>query len=306
MTKPIQRRVSASRLNSLADCTMKFYLNEFLRLPEKVWPRTVAGTISHSVLEALARDRHRYHYDLVKEKGTIYASPAISRLVRAWKLKENISDEIIADIDGMCMVALNETDFLDTEAIERFDPEHEFKFELSNGGIVKGFIDRLARYEDKFVIWDYKTARDKHTKNEVAESFQSSVYQLYVWKKFKMPAEVRYVFLRHPPTPRTPQKHLMVTPPATSFQHEGFEGYLEYMHELINGFNEGQAATHYHDDEGFCQRVCSYYRPFDYNQVRKKTGQLVGNFSLDLTPQLNEDEEMETLHFNGCKRWNYT
>lgn len=305
MTKPIQRRVSASRLNSLADCTMKFFLNEYLRLPEKVWPRTVAGTISHSVLEALARDRHHYHYDLVKEKGTIYASPAIARLVRTWKEKENISDVIIADIDEMCMVAINKTDFLDTEAEERFDPEHEFKFTLSNGGVVKGFIDRLARHKDRFVIWDYKTARDKFTKNDVAESFQSAVYQLYVWKKFQMPAEVRYVFLRHPPTPRAPQKHIMVTPPATSFQHEGFEGYLEYMHELINAFDENKAATHYHDDEGFCERVCSYRRPFQYLHVEKPSGELVGNYFLDLAPQVKDDEVSSIQTFKGCKRWNY-
>lgn len=306
MNDKIQRRVSASRLNDVADCTMKFYLREYLRMPEKVWPRTIAGTVCHSILEALATEKHRYHYDVVKEKGSIYASGAIARLARTWKAKHNISDQVFDDIDAMCMVALNHTDFLDKEAVEKFAPEHEFQFTLPNGGTVKGFIDRLARHTDKFIIWDYKTAREKFTKNDVAESFQSSVYQLYVWKTFQMPAEVRYVFLRHPPTRTTPQKHIMVTPPASPIQLAGFEDYLCYMSDLVNHFDENVAKTNYHADEGFCQRVCTYRNPFEYNSIRKLDGTHVGNYLLDSTPQLKDDEVMETLWFKGCARWNYS
>lgn len=299
------RRISASRLNAIDQCTMKYYLHEILGLPEKTWPRTHAGSTSHSVLEALARPKHRAHYDAVKAANSIYGSAAIGRLVRLWQSRTKMKDEIVADVDAMCMLAINQTDFLDEGAIRRFDPEHEFNMTLPSGGIVKGYIDRLAQYPDRWVIWDYKSQRERFTAKEVKDSYQSLTYQLYLWKTFGVLAEVRYVLLRHPPTKRTPEKHIQITPPATPAQLIGFEQYLDHMWGVVNSFGMTEAHAGYCGDEGFCLRVCSYRYPMTYLAVvDQATGQTISTHMLDNPPNLAYNQRVEERSFSGCARFN--
>jgi len=309
--QPPLRRISASRLNSIEQCSMKFYLNEILGLPEKTWARTHAGSAAHGILECLARDKHRLHHDIIKSAQTIYASPAVSRLVRAWQWKTKMPNDIVADIDAMCLVAINHSNFLDVGAIRRFDPEHEFTMTLGNGAVIRGFIDRLAQFSDRWVISDFKTAREKHSKKEVASSYQSLCYQLYIWKTFGALAEVRYYFLRHPPTKMTPQKHVMVTPPATPAQLIGFEAYLEYMYKVVNSFGLAEAHSNYCADEGFCERVCSHRRPYDYWDITKADGApsrriwIDPKMGLDISPPELYDGEVATkMRSSGCPKFN--
>lgn len=300
------RRISASRIKLINDCTFRFWASEFLKIPEKTWPRTHVGSVVHGVLEPLAKPKRRALHDLVKKAGTIYVSPALSRLVRAWQYKTKIEPKLMKDIDPMVMLVLNETNFLDVGAIKVFEPEHEFDIILRNGGKVKGYIDRMAQYADKWIIWDYKSQKNKFETEEVLHNFQSLMYQLYVWKNFGILAEVRFVLLRHSPTKSKPTNHIQVTPPPTVEQLLGYELYLEYMWELVNKFTEADACSKFKtDDDGFCERVCSYYKPSYYVSIKKKnTNELVGNFMVDSAPQVKEDEWSETLYFEGCPRWN--
>jgi hypothetical protein len=303
---PPTRRLSASRLKLLSDCTWRFYASEYLLWPEKVWPRTHLGTIAHAVLEALYRDRHRKTHDAIKEAGTIYVSPSVSRLVRILQVKLNISDELIADIDPMVMLALTQTNFLDVGAIRRFDPEHEFTMTLPSGGKVRGYIDKMAEYSDEWIVWDFKSQKNRFTKDELDDSFQSMTYQWYVYRTFGKLATVKYVMLRHPPTNRTPEKHIQITPPATPEQLEGFESYLDYIHGQINQFGLQEARSGMKtDDDGFCRNVCSYFTPKTYISIRKKsTKELVKNYLPEFAPQPKEDEYAEEAHHSGCPRWN--
>lgn len=306
MSKPEPRRLSASRLKLLSDCSFRFYASEYLLWPEKVWPRTHCGSIVHGVLECLYRDRHRHHHDVIKTAGTIHASPAVSRLVRAWQYKTKVNDILMADIDPMTMVVINHTNFLDEGAIRRFEPEHEFTMVLSNGGKIRGYIDKMAQYEDKWVVWDFKSQKDRFTEDELKNSFQSTMYQWYIWKTFGALAEIRYVLLRHPPTKKTPDKHLQITPPATPAQLIGFETYLEHMFNVINDFGPKDAESAMKmDDDGFCRNVCSYYTPKTYIAIRKKdTKQLVKTYLPEYAPPLKPDEYAEELRHGGCPRWN--
>lgn len=300
-----QRRISASRLNAIDQCTMKYYLREICGLPEKTWARTHAGSAAHSVLEVLSYPKHKAHYDAVMATQSIYASPAVSRLVKLWQSRTKMPDEVVADIDSMCMVALNHSDFLDDGATEHFAPEHEFKMTLSNGVVVKGFIDRLARYDKYFIIKDYKTARNKHTKAEVRDSYQSLTYQLYIWKTFGMLSEVRYYFLRHAPTKRAPDKHVMITPPASPEQLAGFEQYLEHMGKTVNAFGLAEAYSGLCEDTGFCDRVCSYRHPLTYLAiVDESTGSTLSTHMLDNPPNLGHNQRIEQRTHGGCPRYN--
>ncbi len=289
---------------------MKFYLNEIVGLPEKVWPRTSAGVVAHGILECLARDKHRLQHDVVKAAQTIYASPSVVRLLRAWTHNTKMPHDIVADIDSMCMVAINHTNFLDDGAIRRFDPEHEFTLTLSSGAVIRGYIDRLAQFADRWVISDFKTAREKHSKKEVAQSYQSLCYQLYIYKTFGALAEVRYFFLRHAPTKMTPNKHVMITPPATPAQLAGFEAYLEHMYKVVNSFGLAEAHSNYCADSFFCQRVCSFYKPGVYWSISKPDGStrkiwIDSKMGLDIQePILYDGETCQKLTSAGCPRYN--
>lgn len=307
-TKPA-RRVSASRLAAIETCTMQFYLKEILGLPEKQWEKTAAGSAAHSVLEALRKDKNREYHDRIKEAQTIYAVPAIGRLVRAWHYKTRMSDKIVADIDAMCLVAINDTNFLDLDADERFEPEHEFKLTFANGAELKGFIDRLARHGDVFRIHDYKSAGRKKTKLEVEDNYQSLSYQLYVWLTFGKLAEVRYYFLRFPPSKRYPGNHVMITMPATPTQLKGFALYVQHMWEVINAFSPQDATSGYCIDEGFCDNVCSFRRPFKYLKVKAAGSDDEKRYWVDPKTGKSDyqprpgDKVEETKH-PGCPRWN--
>jgi RecB family exonuclease len=300
-----QQRISASGLKSLEKCSYAFYLTRYLKLPEKTWPRTHVGTIVHSILEMLRLEKHRKHYEAVMLYGSIYGSKAIERLVKFWIYKVKLASDLVGDLDPMAMLVLNKTNFMDIGATETFPPEHEFTLNLPNGAVIRGYIDRLARHGDVMKIWDYKSQRERFTSNELTNNFQAMTYQLYVWKHFKLPAEVTFVQLRHPPTSRTPQKHLQIVPPATPDQLAGFEEYLEHIYQVLQGFGLKEAYSNFCNDFGFCKNVCTFFKPFRYISVKKKdTKELVGNYMIDNVPQLKDNEYSEELEFSGCPKHN--
>lgn len=300
------RRISASRLKSISECTYKFYAGEYLKVPEKTWPKTHAGSCVHSVLEALYREKNRDLYDLAKETQTIYSSPALTRLVRAWQHKTKVDDKIIADIDPMAMVAINHTNFLDEGAVKRYGPEYEFDMTLRNGGKIKGYIDKMADYGNgQWIITDYKSQGKLFTAEELKTSYQSLMYQWVVYKRFGVLAEVRYIMLRFPPNKKEPSRHVQITMPATVAQLEGFELYLEHMYERVVEFGLKDAYVNFKDDKRWCQNVCTYFKPTSYTSIKKRgTNALVGNYMPGTEPALKEDEYAETLHHSGCPRFN--
>lgn len=313
------RRVSASRLNSIKQCTYKFYAGEILNIPEKQWQGTTIGSLVHSILECVYRDYYsnaprisRGYYHIIKASRSIYSVPAIERLISLWQQKHNLTDKILKDVNPMVLLVINHSDFLDVNAIKRYGVEHEFKFVLPSGGILKGYLDRLTHDIGGFIVWDYKSQKKAFLPEEVENSYQSLCYQLYVYKTFGALAEVKYVLLRFPPTKSEPFRHIQTTPPATPSQLLGFEQYLDHMYGVVNNFTLKDACSGYHVDSdkndgyGFCDLVCSYRRPMKYISVKKKgTNELVKNYMIDKAPQFcHNDEYMETLSFRGCPKWN--
>src|ERR1035437_2292037 len=172
-----RRRVSASSIKALLQCSMAFYYERILRLPTKVWPRTVMGSLCHSVFECLRHPRHRHHYDTITAPKTSVdytLSPALARLVRAWKVKHAIADELLADLNAMLYVGLLLIDFHWTQADKdetgvpkTHGPEHEFDLVLEDGTEVKGFIDDMGEMADIMVVRDYKSQKQRFTADEL-------------------------------------------------------------------------------------------------------------------------------------------
>lgn len=267
-------RVSASSLKLLSDCSTAFYYSRILKLPEKQWDRTIVGSLCHSLFECFRNPRHRKHYELVVLKDSVdyKKSGAVARLVKNWQQKHNLSEELLLDLNGMLYVGLVSVDFFWSNAdINKetgkpliFGPEYAFNFKIKEKAEIKGFIDDMAVVDGVMVIRDYKSYRNKQTKKELANSIQALIYQLFVWRHFKLPARVEFVALRHPPTPRYPNRHLEIVPPASEAVLMGLEDYLEHIYERINNFKEADITLSPHKDRFFCQKVCSHYQPHPY------------------------------------------
>ncbi len=256
------------------DCSLAYYYSRVLHLPEKQWARTAVGSLIHSIFECLRHPRHRHHYDTITAGNRVdyKRSPAVARLVRAWKVKHQITGELLEDLNDMLYVGLILLDFYWTKADKdpitnaplTYGPEYEFILILDDGTEIKGIIDDMAVVDGVMHVRDFKSAKQKPTKAEVPNTIQAIIYQLYVWIAFKLPARVEFVYLRHPPTARVPDRHLQVVQPASSTHLEGLIEYVKVMSARANKFTLEDALVSPLDDYGFCRNVCTHYAPHDY------------------------------------------
>jgi hypothetical protein len=90
----------------------------------------------------------------------------------------------------------------------------------------------------------------------------------------------------------------MITMPATPAQLKGFAAYVQHMWKVINSFSLKEAKSGYCIDEGFCDRVCSYRKPFRYMVVTKKDGTEVKHWIDPKTGEIpyvaQPDEKVDT------------
>lgn len=302
-----EQRVSYSALADLDKCSMKFYLGRILGLPQKTFAKTTIGSMIHAILECLARPKHRHHFDVITAGGKVNhkQSAAIDRMVRCWQVKHKLPDDLIAETDEMLTVALIKTDFFFAGAAKVYAPEHEF-IVVVNGARLKGFIDSMADMGDHFIVRDWKTSAQKMSKADVQNSYQTRMYQWYVRRTFGKPAVVEYVFLRHGPTTRTPEKHIMRVQPSSPEMEAGFEYYATSMYKPLNEFGLREAHANFSTDFGFCERVCSYRNgPLRYYELRDTvTGDLLSTHMLDNVPNLGHNQVLVEMTHAGCPKYN--
>jgi hypothetical protein len=299
-----QIRFSASRVKSLLTCSYAFYCKEVLMLPEKVWGRTFVGSCVHSILECLCNPRHKKHYDAIVDKMAkkvaYEKSPVIARFIRIYQWKNPLmTDEMVADINKMLKVALLDTDFFFEGAIKVFEPEFKFEFKVGEATI-KGFLDRCAEYPDKIIVRDYKSQRNKFTQDELDENIQALIYQYVMTLNYNKPTEMQFVLLRHGPKKNDPLNHLQIVPPPPPEAFEGLKLYIQDIYEKLNGFSYEMACSRLCEDKGFCQRVCSFHKPFQYWAVREKAnGDIASGHYFD-KPPTNIDT---TKQFIALEQW---
>lgn len=300
-------RMSSSRLSNFHKCSFMFYCREVLGLSEgPTHPRTIIGSLTHSILECIKHPRHKHHYDIIKQTGNINNSKSIIRLIDLWRTKYNLSEELLYDINGMIQVAIN-ADFFFEGAVKRFAPEHEFILQM-DGYEIKGFIDDMAEYEDYILIRDYKTGRNKYTKQELSENFQSIIYQLYIYKKFGKLSKVNFLFLRHGPTVRTPDKHIQEIGIRSKDELEGFVLYLNHINKVFQNMGWAEATQSYCKDYWFCRKVCPFFTAHDYQAIISKnnldkTPKIVRMTRMTEKVELKPGEWIEIRHFGGCFKY---
>lgn len=181
----------------------------------------------------------------------------------------------------------------------------EKRYEIDFGDfVISGVIDLLIETPTGPVILDLKSQAIRFTKEELASSYQSMSYQLYVWRTYQRAARVEYVLLRHPPTSRTPTKHIQVTPAPPVSAYAGFEVYLKHMFRVFNGFSLEDAHSHFCDKEWFCDKVCQFKKAFKYNSlINIADNSLIANYLPGDTPAPTDEQYVEGREYRGCPRF---
>ena len=297
--------ISASSLKTLNNCTFKFYCERLLRLPQVSNPKTELGQLCHRILYFLRLKKHLHIYDLIIKNGIYYYKP-LARYIKIYCIKYNISKEIESDLNDLILLALTKINFYHKGAIEIFKPE--LKFEITIGKYnLKGFIDSGAIYsindKKEALLYDYKSQSVRFSKKELEDELQSTVYQYYIYTKYKIPCSVEFVMLRHEGTKRLPNKHIQRIEPKSEDELKGFEKYLEYIGNIINNFGYDDAIGSFCNNENFCKYICQFKSSFDYKILLDSAGKILKMVRMEEKLEAKAGERIEVKRYSGCPKW---
>jgi RecB family exonuclease len=184
-------KVSASSVKTFEQCPKKYYYNYIDKMPRKKWEHLDLGNVCHLTLENF----HRLYLEdpAPKDKWHNLMAAAFGDALKEFpQLTKEIKDEAFR----LCKEYLNT--LKDNGMPNVVGVEAPFEFELGDGVVVRGFIDRIDFEKDRYRIVDYKTT--KNTK--YLDPFQLSIYGL--WLKREHPEvttfDASYVLLRHKST----------------------------------------------------------------------------------------------------------
>lgn len=277
-------RISASRLKLLTDCTVKFYYQEILRLPDGSHWKTRTGSVVHLLFECIMNQKRPKRVALfmqimVTGRFNLSDHPELLRFIK-WQLqREEIADRATPeDINELINVAWlgirpHFTSVVDGEIVytppPHFVNEQRFEITLSSGAVISGFIDLLLVWPDRAIVIDLKTQKDKFTRKELPNNIQAIMYQLVCHRQEGFMPAVEFIMLRHAPTKRTPNLHIQRVEAPPDVALEGLEYYVDQTYARVNTFGLEDALVSPCDNLGFCLNVCKHYAPHPYWIVSK-------------------------------------
>ncbi len=272
-------RVSASRLKTLTECSLKFHYQEVEWLPQSTHWKTRAGSVTHLVFECVMNQRRPKRLALFKSimetpSFNLLNHPALVRFT-AWQLRrEGIAAQCsVADIGQLLDVAWlglrpHFTSTVDGKLVyappPRYVNEHRFQIKLSSGAVISGFIDLLLVWPDRAIVIDLKTQAAKFPQAELPSNVQGAMYQLVCYREEGFVPTVEFLMLRHPPGPRSPEKHIQRVAPPSVTTLAGLEVYVDAIYARVNAFTLEDALSNASSDTHYCQFKCGYLRPFTY------------------------------------------
>ncbi len=274
MSRPI--RISASRLKTLWDCSLKFHYQEIERLPSSSHWKTRTGSCLHSVFECLMHPRRRATFERIMVEGVfrIEEHPAVLRYINWYRQREDIMQATVEDIVDMLNVAfLGIRPYFTSRGPKgetlytpppRFVNEHRFQITLSSGAVISGFIDLLLVWPDRALVIDLKSQAAKMTRAELPNNVQAAMYQMVTSRETGLIPAVEFIMVRHGPTSRTPDKHVQRVDAPSAAALAGLEAYIDATYSRVNAFSLEDAYANASTDTGYCQFKCSFLRPFTY------------------------------------------
>ncbi len=190
---------------------------------------------------------------------------------------------------------------------------------------MSGFIDLLILWGEEpkgagqvfapsgAIVIDLKTQGTKFTRAELPSNVQALCYQMATYRQFGIIPAVEFILLRHPPGPRSPDKHIQRVEPPTLSALLGLEDYIISTYQRVNQFTLEDALAFPTEDFGFCTRVCPYYKPFSYwvlcrTDDPKGLSPLSSHLSVDKAQEAcdnaaNGSTILERYHKGCMSRW---
>lgn len=180
---------SASQFNTYKRCPRVYKYNYVYRIPTLPKPYFDLGGTVHNVIEELSKR--------LMEGEPIDIHLAIEYLKAYWKstgyTTEKAEKEAFDDAVTILHTFIQEQQTMDTKIVEA---EKNFTIKLDNYSI-RGFIDRIDKDGDDYIIWDYKTSKTPISENDLRKDFQLLIYDMAVQQLFgKKPKQVGLWFLR--------------------------------------------------------------------------------------------------------------
>lgn len=266
--------------------------------------------------------RHRRHFDTIMQSPpTVYRVASIERLVKKHCKKRGIPDNLAAEIPAMIIVGL-ENDFYFKGHKKLMPAEWEFILDEPGRYTIKGVIDQLAFYENRAIVRDYKSQKNKFDNLELNNNIQAIIYALAVYKNFNIIPDVQFVLLRHPPTKEEPNNHIQIFPAPTIEELLGLEEHLAEMFKYFEKFDEKEAVKNFAADNADCKWLCGFGRtPFekkkdgqpkfhcpykfqlDYYILKNRDGEITKSTFVEDKPTPKEGQTLELVHYPGCARF---
>jgi len=189
---------SASQFNTYSRCPRIYKYNYVYRIPTLPKPYFDLGGTVHNVIEELSK--------MIMNGEKIDIELATQYLDAYWKsagysteLEEKQAKE---DAIEILDTFIEEQGKMKTKIV---DTEKRFTIKVDNYSI-NGFIDRIDKDGEDYIIWDYKTSKTPISENELRKDFQLLIYDMAVQELFgKRPKQVGLWFLR-------PNKKVVIEP----------------------------------------------------------------------------------------------
>ena len=316
--------ISASRIDSFLECTMKYGFRYLLKCPDTSNDGANRGSVCHDIFEVLSDNKYKNRVKEIIEEKTVRKDKPLWKLVCSYAKKYNVNDdENLNTIDEFIVNGLKSEFYGPSNTVEVYtEKEFDFEYEDTSAGInyrCKGFIDKIFVLKDESTntlyleCKDFKSSKVKFDKEKIENNNQTIIYQLAL-KRFLFPElELRnfsFIFLKFP------QKPIQVANLLSDVQLQGYEHWLTDIQKRINNFSEKNLESNFAANnetlkmtrcgkEGFKKDgspyfICQAQLPMDYYVLLNSKKEVVkSSHKLDL--EIGEGESVEKRRYTGCR-----
>lgn len=305
-------RLSASRINTVKDCSLKYWYQYILKIPQSPKDYFALGTLVHLILEILLNKKHKSKFDTIVQKEDVYSVPSVKRLIKKHIKKD---EELIQKHEEKIkLFILNGLtfDFFCDGCKELLDPEYSFHYRKQNYEVI-GFVDKSAIYDNYIRIIDYKTSNYKKDKKDKIFDVQALMYCLVLREKIGVFPKyvVDFMFLKF-------GKEQQYTCEYENDDLDCFEFYLNNVSSYLNNFTFDKrldnVAKYGVKKNVFCgaligdlkvdgsqKHVCEYKYPKTYYAIYKN-GE-VWKTALNREDLVSYGKEIHEVNHKGCEAW---
>jgi len=319
--------LSGSKLNVFSKCSWIYYATYILGIRSEGNSGSQRGSVVHVVFDCLLSKRRKKYVDKILNDKTIKNCLPVLKLVQRLSEKNNLGEIDNKDqnnldlIDSMIVTGLGLDFYCEGGNLEKAETQFSYK---GDGYEIRGAIDKIAKYDENYKIFDYKSSSNKYKGEESEFNEQSLIYSLWFYRLYGVIPFFRFIFLRFEGDPFIDKYY-------TENEIKGFEEYLIYITKYLEDFDLKKGMSNMAADKGYPKDgsfsgltscgyakypghvstktgkeywACSYkfkktyYYIFDDKQEVK--------YVTDKPEKITEEEwkNVKTMEYAGCPAWN--